>query len=243
MWPPILRLCILALTKNLGQVPECWSQWYLDDGYLVGPRHLLHDLLPQLEAEAHKLGLQLNRGKCAVLVPAAGLDLPPAFLPGVPRVLGSDCLAVLGSPVGGEVKCSEWANENVGRPLGLALDRVVSLGEPRAASLILRQCFSACKVNWILRTAAAPVGRALAEGTAPLIRQAWEGILGAVGSDLSWELASLPIRLGGAGLASPLPICDAAVVSSWIGEVFGSVGGPTLSIPEGFQSAVQNLVA
>ena len=62
-----------------------------------------------------------------------------------------------------------------------------------------------------------------------------------MGSDLSLELASLPIRLGGAGIASPLPICDAAVVSSWIGGVFGSVGGPTVSIPEGFQLAVQNL--
>ena len=39
-------------------------------------------------------------------------------------------------------------------------------------------------------------------------------------------------RLGRAGIASPLPICDSAAVSSWIGGVFGSVGGPTLSIPE-----------
>ena len=62
-----------------------------------------------------------------------------------------------------------------------------------------------------------------------------------MGSDLSWELASLPMSLGGAVIASPLPICDAAVVSSWIGGVFGSVGGPTVSILEGFQSAVQNL--
>ena len=98
-------------------------------------------------------------------------------------------------------------------------------------------------MNWILRTAESPVGRALAESTTPLIRRAWEGILGTVGSDLSWELASLPIHLGGAGIASPLPICDAAVVSSWIGVVFGSVGGPTIYIPEGFQSATQNLAS
>ena len=118
------------------------------------------------------------------------------------------------APSGGAAHCTEWAEQHVGKPLALALERLVSLGEPRAASLILRQCFSACKVNWILRTAEAPVGRALAESTAPLIRQAWDGILGVVGSDLSWELASLPIRLGGAGIASPLPLCDAAVVSS-----------------------------
>ena len=189
------------------------------------------------------MGLQLNRGKCSVLVPAEGLDLPPSFLPEIPRVSGSACLAVLGSPVGGTASCPEWANEHVGTPLALALDRLVSLGEPRSASLVLRQCFSACKVNWILRTAESPVGRALAESTTPLIRRAWDGILGSVSPDLSWELACLPIRLGGAGIASPLPICDAAAVSSWIGGVFGSVGGPTLSIPSGFQSAVQNLAS
>jgi hypothetical protein len=189
--PLFFALCILALTKNLACVPGCWSQWYLDDGYLVGPRDTLHDVLPQLEAEAAKLGLQLNRNKCSVLVPADGLSLPDDFLPGVPRVSGSSCLAVLGSPVGGTDCCRDWADSHVGKPLALALDRLMSLGEPRAASLVLRQCFSACKVNWILRTAESSVGRALAETTAPLIRQAWDGIVGAVCSDLSWELASL----------------------------------------------------
>ena len=150
---------------------------------------------------------------------------------------------MLGSPVGGTVKCSAWADEHVCKPLALALERLLSLGEPRSASLILRQCFSACKVNWILRTAESPVGQVLAESATPLIRQAWEGILGAPCSDLSWELASLPIRLGGAGIASPLPVCDAAVVSSWIGGVFGSTGGPTVTVPIGFQTAIMNLAA
>jgi hypothetical protein len=241
--PLFFALCIMALTKNLAHVPGCWSQWYLDDGYLVGPRDTLHDLLPQLESEAAKLGLHLNRGKCSVLVPATGLSLPDNFLPGIPRVSGSSCLAVLGSPVGGTDSCKEWADSHVRKPLALALDRLLSLGEPRSASLILRQCFSACKVNWIVRTAEVPVGRALAESTAPLIREAWNGIIGSVCSDLSWELASLPIRLGGAGIASPLPVCDAAAVSSWIGGVFGPSGGPTISIPIGFESAITNLVA
>ena len=178
-------MCILSLSKNLAGVPGCWSQWYLDDGYLVGPGDVLHDLLPQLEAEAAKLGLALNRSKCNVLVPADGLSLPEDLLPGIPRVSGSDCLAVLGSPVGGTPSCSDWVDQHVGKPLSLALDRLLSLGEPRSASLILRQCFSACKVNWILRTASSPVGRGLAASTTPLIRQAWEGILGVTCSDLS----------------------------------------------------------
>ena len=70
LWATIFRALHPALTKNLEAVPGCWSQWYLDDGYLVGPRDVLHDLLPQLESESAKLGLALNRSKCNVLVPA-----------------------------------------------------------------------------------------------------------------------------------------------------------------------------
>ena len=178
-----------------------------------------------------------------MLKPANGLSLPDDFLPGIPRVSGSSCLAVLGYPVGGTDSCRDWAESHVGKPLALALDRLLSLGEPRSASLILRHCFWACRVNWILCTARVTVGRALAKSTAPLIRQAWDGIVGSVCSDLSWELAALPIRLGGAGIASPLPVSDAAAVSSWIGGVFGSTGGPTITVPIGFESAVTNLVA
>ena len=78
----------------------------------MGPRDVLHNLLPQLEHEAAKLGLQLNRGKCSVLVPADGLDLLPTFLPEIPRVSGSACLAFLGSPVSGTAECQNWADEH-----------------------------------------------------------------------------------------------------------------------------------
>ena len=239
--PLFFALAIMALSKSLGAISGCWSQWYLDDGYLVGPRALLHDLLPGLEAEAAKLGLQLNRGKCAVLVPASDLGVPEHFFPGVPRVTSAACLPVLGSPVGEPSACLQWVQDRVSKPLELALQRLLSLGEPRSASLVLRQCFSACKVNWILRTAEPAVGRALAVSTEPQIRQSWDGILGTVCSDLSWSLSTLPIRLGGAGIASPLPVCDAAVVSSWIGAVFASPGGPTAAIPVGFEAAVSQL--
>ena len=231
----------MALSKTLGAVAGCWSQWYLDDGYLVGLRSLLHELLPQLETEAGKLGLQLNRGKCAVLVPPTGLGLPVDFFPGVPRVEAFSCLPVLGSPVGEASACFAWAEQSVMKPFELATGRLLSLGEPRSASLILRQCFSACKVNWLLRTSEPTVERAVAASAAPLIRRTWDGILGTICSDLSWDLSTLPIRLGGAGIASPLPVCDAALVSSWIGAAFGPPGGPTAAFPIGFEASVSQL--
>jgi hypothetical protein len=204
---------------------------------------LLHDLLPHLEVEASKLGLSLNRAKCAVLTPPGALELPSSMLPGIPRVAGDLCLPVLGSPVGGGVACAAWAADHVTAPLDLALQRLLTLGEPRAASLVLRQCFSACKVNWLLRTSEPAVGRSLALATEPLIRQAWDGILGIVCSDASWALTTLPIRLGGAGISSPLPVANAAFIASWLAAALGPYSGPVAALPTGFDVAVTQLAS
>jgi hypothetical protein len=225
----------------LAATPGVWSQWYLDDGYLAGPRALLHDMLPVLEAEAAKLGLELNRGKCAVLAPVVAADLPESMFPGIPRVSGSECLPVLGSPVGAAEPCKAWVDSSVLAPLQQALGRLESLGDPRSASLILRQCFSACKLNWIARTAAPTVGRQSSDLAEPMLRSAWSTILGTFCPDACWELSSLPIRLGGAGIMSPGPVADAAAVASWLGACLSADGPPLSTVPAGFTDAVMRL--
>ena len=148
----VFRCSIAVLTRWLGTVPEVWSVWFLDDGHLSGPRAVLHDLLPVLEAKAKTLGLSLNREKCAVYLPA-GEPLPSDFLPGIPRVCPDACLPVLGSPIGDHTASLTSVQGKVLEPLTLALSRLESLGDPRAASVVLRQCFSACKLNYTMRTA------------------------------------------------------------------------------------------
>ena len=110
--PLFFAVVIAALSKQLAATPGVWSQWYLDDGHLAGPRALLNDMLPVLEAEAAKLGLVLNRSKCAVLAPVFAADLPETMFPGIPRVSGSECLPVLGSPVGASKPCKAWEGSN-----------------------------------------------------------------------------------------------------------------------------------
>ena len=93
-----------------------WSHWYLDDGYIAGPLTFLDSCLPTLEARGLAIGLQLNRAKNALLL---STEKEPALsvLPGVPRFSPSQCLRILGSPVGDKAKCQEWISNNVLAPL------------------------------------------------------------------------------------------------------------------------------
>ena len=180
--PLFFANAIAALTRQLGSVPDVWSTWHLDDGHLAGPRATLNNLLPVLEAKAAELGLVRNRDKCVVFSPH-GDELPPVFFPGIPVASPDTGLAVLGSPIGETANSLCWLQNKVLEPLTLALSRLECLGDPRAASLILRQCLSACKLNYIMRTAALAVSRPAAELMDPLLRAAWGNILGHSCSD------------------------------------------------------------
>ena len=195
--------------------PGCWTHWYLDDGCIAGPRSVVAALVPQLESVAAPLGLVLNRKKCQILeLSDEGWD--PAFLPDIPRLGHSGALSVLGSPVGSTSASVEVVSSSVLKPLDLALRRLQELGDPRAASLILRSCLSACRLNWILRTTPPSVSSAAVQVVEPLLRQSWSVILGHQVSDPEWILSSLPICCGGAGMTLPSLTADAAFVSSWI---------------------------
>ena len=191
-----------------------WAHWYLDDAHLCGPVSHLHDLLPSLEREAAHLGLKLNRAKCALF---SGPDVvDPALLPGVPRIFTTNVLKVLGSPVGSPEDCKRWVQHHVLAPLKNALHRLEGLADPQAASLILRQCLSGCKLMWILRTADPVVSQWTAQQSEPLLREAWCTILGCTVGDANWELSTLPISAGGAGIQNPMDIWDTACVASWL---------------------------
>ena len=90
------------------------------------------------------------------------------------------------------------------------------LGDPRAASLVLRQCLSACKLTRILRTAEPSVALWAADEASPFMRRAWCTIIGDTVPDAHWRLSCLPIRAGGAGLSDPKDIVHSALVSSWV---------------------------
>ena len=128
-------------------------------------------------------------------------------------------LRVLGSPLGAPAACQTWVRENILDGLQLALQRLECLGNPQAASQVLRQCLSGVKVNWILRTADPETAVWTAQQTSPLLRQTWDVITGCPSSDAQWELACLPVRLGGVGLQDPWHTVYAAQTASWLSAV------------------------
>ena len=184
--------------------------------------------------------LFLNRFKCSVLF----LDPPPAdvdFFPGVPILPANKALRVLGSPIGSPQACQEWILENTLAPLHRALGRLECLGDPHSASLVLRKCLSGIKVNFLLRTADPQTSAWVATQVSPMLRVTWGVLLGTPVSDAQWELACLPIRLGGAGIQDPLHFCEAAFVSSWLSAFSASTTLSPRRPPEGFSAAITSL--
>ena len=227
--PLFFAVTCQPLTKIPSQL-GCLSLFYLDDGHIAGPTSALPQALSLITSEAQRIGLQLNASKCVLFQPS-GTHITDQFMAAIPRIPSNACLPVLGSPIGPLESAKDWVASKVIKPLQLALTRLESLGDPHSASLVLRQCFSACKVNWVLRTAEPACAAWTADQVTPLIRNAWETILGTNVGDAQWDLATLPIRMGGCGITSPLTVCEAASVSSWLSAT-ASIAELSPSTPE-----------
>jgi hypothetical protein len=163
----------------------------------------------------------------------------PRFLPGIPCVPESVCLAILGAPVGPDPACQDWIHSNVLDPLQLSLDRLGCLGDPQSAALVLRTCLSSCIVNWTLRTATPAVSEWTASKVPPMLGQAWNVILGKDPGNAQWELSNLPNRLGGAGISDPVLHWPAAAspLVSWLSAA--RTLGPTVRHPPPGMTAVE----
>jgi hypothetical protein len=79
----------------------------------------------------------------------------------------------------------------------------LSLGDPHSTSLLLRSCLGAGKVNHLLRCLAPPVAAGFAKRASDMIRRAWSKVVGCNLSAPEWEMARLPVRMGGLGIQDP----------------------------------------
>jgi hypothetical protein len=71
-------------------------------------------------------------------------------------------------------------------------------------------------VNHLLRCLSPPVAAGFAKRASDLVRAAWSRLMGCSLSAPEWELARLPVRLGGLGVEDPGIIWAGACVSSAI---------------------------
>ena len=86
-----------------------------------------------------------------------------------------------------------------------------------AKFLLLRACFGACRVNYLLRSLPFQHARSLAEKSSVIVRKALESIVGSPLPDLCFLLACLPVRKGGMGLQDPALVLGPAFLSSNFG--------------------------
>ncbi|XP_047989335.1 uncharacterized protein LOC125228717 [Leguminivora glycinivorella] len=142
----------LAIQKVVSSLDSPLNVWYLDDGTIGGsPETVLNDL-HKLVPALREIGLEVNPAKCELFCCDSSVGVRTDFeevLPGL-RYLQKSSLCLLGAPI---------FPEGVGAALEdkrLALVRAKEhLGNLSAhvALILLRNCFAAPRIMYILRTA------------------------------------------------------------------------------------------
>ena len=122
--------------------------WYLDDGTIVCPSSMVKEIYEFVSNSSRSLGLELNDEKCFVYAPTHQPqwdELPPL----VNR--STEGLVILGSPVGNMSFISDFAEEKV-KELNAAIDLLPEMDNKQAELLLLRACFSNCKIAHLTNT-------------------------------------------------------------------------------------------
>ena len=98
---------------------------------------------------------------------------------------------------------------------------------------ILRSCLGACKITYLLRALPFFAGASLASDLQILLSVCLSVIVGCPLSSTQWQLASLPIRLGGLDIFDPVVNHDSAFVSGFLGawDRCNLNGLPTQQVP------------
>ena len=130
----------------------------------------------------------------------------------LPRVSLSDGSLFLGVPVGGENFIQHFCAETLSK-LDNMLNKSSRLHSGLGKFLILRACFSACRVNHLLRALVFKDGGHLAVATSALFRRALDDLLQST-TDEQFTLACMASGRGGLGLKNPTWTHEPAFLAS-----------------------------
>ena len=108
--------------------------------------------------------------------------------------------------------------------LQAALENLQCLGDPQAASHILRSCLGAAKVIHLLRTADFDECTTFATQVRDLLKSAWGTVIGSQLLEANWSLAPLPVKLGGIGATEPVVIQLQTAVAAFLSSASGRAG-------------------
>jgi hypothetical protein len=197
--------------------------FYLDDGVLAGDLECVAEALRLVERKGAELGLQLNVGKCELVLPAEASDcdlaglFPTSLLvdpeTGASRVLCKGNFELLGAAIGDAPACEEYMRERIGKCSKL-LEELQKFEDPQVALRLLRNCAGVCRVTHSMRMTPPNLHAGALSEFDDKLRETFSHITGLVPNNDQWNQAACGLATGGLGLRQATPHAPAAFLAS-----------------------------
>ena len=201
MSPLLFSVALDPLLQDLSKIQGLTQIWYLDDGLFYGPPAVVAAAVLRLSELLPGMHLSINLAKCEIYYDKTTV-LPPE-LHNIPSYLDRTGWSFLGAPLTQHShSCIAAAQDR----FIMVNKRISELGldHPAEALALSRFCTGSCKVQHLLQAGLPPTtcDGFLAQCSDSLC----ETVSTIVGSALSasqWDLARIPVKLGGLGIHDP----------------------------------------
>ncbi|CAE8721897.1 unnamed protein product [Polarella glacialis] len=198
------------------------STFYLDDGFLAGDIEVVAAALRLVQSEGAGIGLQLQLGKCQLVLPAGSSSaqletLFPTDLLANPETSESRVVVggfeLLGVAVGDKEFCELYARGKAAEGKKL-LEQLPKLEDPQVALRLLRLCGGHCKLVHSMRMTPPHLQMEALQAFDQEVRASFCGITGLMPDDASWGQACRGLHHAGLGLRSTAAHAPGAYVAS-----------------------------
>ena len=180
---------------------------YLDDAMVAGPKTDVLEAYDCLQSDMREIGLHIRPDKCEAL---SGVPVPDWPLP-VPFTSGG--MQVLGCPIGSDSYVRQTCIDFTRRRLPF-LQKLCCMKNLQSAMLLLRYC-GVPTITHLLRSVTPRNVADAAKQHDGDIQSTFQAIVGLSASVQQKNQISLPISLGGFGLASASLVSPFAFLGSW----------------------------
>lgn len=199
--------------------------FYLDDGFLAGDLRVVAAALESVRAECVELGLELNIGKCELVLPPDVTclqdDLVPLFpqallvqaASGESRVSADGNFELLGAAVGNERFSEEFAARKVANAAAL-LQELPAFEDPQVAVRLMRSCAGPCKLTHIMRMTPPRLHMEALRRFDDDMRTTFSKVTGLAPGDPEWHQACRGVGHAGLGMRRAGLHAPAAFIAS-----------------------------
>ena len=212
--PLLFSLAIWPLIDEIeSKIPNLLKHcWYLDDGIIAGTEIELCEGLEILSESGEKFGLERRKDKCELWSFES--------MTKIDSLIKRNCvdrIEILGAAIGSDAFVSSCLLKRV-KKLEELLDNLAYVDDPQCALSILRFCLGALVVYSLRCNSPSNESNKIIRKFDSVQRATFEGILGVLLSDTSWDQACLPINKTGVGIRRSADQVQAA----YVGSVFQS---------------------